>query len=204
MIQAIMRAALLTIALLLPGCSHPARDIALYDIAPAPTAQSLPFPILLEPFDSAPPYTRKELLYRLDYAGGQLRPYANSAWRTPPDILLAAALQQAGGGNLRTLDSSPQRARCALRVGLAHFEQVFSDEKNSRAEVEVHFTLVQLRNHRELKRDGLRLQVAAATSDARGGAQALQEAGQQAAGRIVTWLNESLAAPGTVRAACAP
>lgn len=201
---AMMRTALLALALLLPGCLRDTLDFAQYDITPAPVARPSAIIVLLEPFDSAPPYRGTELLYRLDYADGQLRPYANSAWRSSPDTLFARLLQQAGDGSLAMLEQSPQRARCTLRVGLAHFEQVFSNAKSSRAEVEVNFVLVQLRTRRELKRGSLRLQVPAATADAKGGAQAMQEASRQAADNILQQLSELLRAAGPARAACAP
>lgn len=204
MMRNAIRTALLAFALLLPGCSHNSREVALYDLGPAQTAQPLPFPVLLEPFDSAPPYMRKELLYRLDYAGEPLRPYAGSAWRIPPDSLFAELLLQTAKGSLLTVGPSPLRARCALHIGLARFEQAFSDEKNSKAEVEVNYSLVQLRTRRELKRGNVHESVAAATADAQGGAQALQEASRQAAAGIMMQVNELLAASAPAHAACAP
>lgn len=199
-----MRTLLLLIALMLAGCAASPRSVTLYDITPGQPAQKLPFPILLEPFGSAPSYMHREMLYRLDYAHAPLHPYANSAWRTSPDSMLGDLLSRTGNGSLPLLDQSPQRARCSLHAGLARFEQAFSEAKESHAEVEVNFALVQLRSRKELKRESLHLEIPAATADARGGALALQEASRQAADRIMVWLNGLLATPGPVRAACSP
>jgi len=68
------------------------------------------------------------------------------------------------------------------------------------------FSLMQLRNHRELGSSKLRFDVPAQTADAHGGAMALEKASHQAASQIVGWLNNSLAATASgnnvVRTAC--
>lgn len=199
---------LLLLGCLLSGCAPAPRHITLFSFYPSGTAQNLPAPVLLELIDSAPPYLSRDLLYRLSYADNQLHPYANSSWNAPPDSLLASELHHAGGANLLTLGESRQPARCALRVGITRFEQVFTDPGNSHAEVAVNFSLMQLRERLALKRDILQLKVAASTADARGGAQALETASRQAAEQIVKWTNDLLApaASGTnpIRAACMP
>lgn len=191
---------------LLLGCTPAPRDIAMFAIAPAPPVQSLPVSLLLAPIDAAPVYVGKDLLYRLSYADNQLYPYGSSRWSAPPAAMLASVLHQAAGGNLLALDQSRQLARCVLRIELTSFEQVFADAKNSRVELGLHFSLMQLRSQRELGSSKLRLEVPAQTADARGGAMALEKASHQAASRIVEWLNHSLApaASGTnpVRVAC--
>lgn len=200
------RACLILLVCVLQGCAPKQRDITLFAISPPTTVQSLPLPILLEAIDSAPAYMRNDLLYRLDYADARPHPYANSRWQASPDTMFASALLHAGGSKLLTLDQPTQHTRCALRVGLTGFEQAFNDQQNSYAELRVNFSLMQLRNRLELKRDSLYLKVPAATADARGGAQALQTASQQAAEQIIRWLNELLnpAASGSnpVYAAC--
>ena len=200
------RSALLLSGVLMLGCAPVSRNITVFTPAPAQPAQSLPVPLLLAPIDAAPVYMGKDLLYRLSYADNQLHPYSNSRWSEPPITLLASVLRQAGGGNLLVLDQSPQLARCTLRIELATFEQVFTGAQNSHAELGLHFSLIQLRNQRELRSSELRFDVPAQTADARGGAMALEKASHQAASQIIEWLNHSLAPTASganpVRAAC--
>lgn len=183
------------------GCAPAPRDITMFSLGPAQPAQNLPVPLLLAPIDAAPAYLSKDLLYRLGYADNQLRPYASSSWNAPPIAMLASVLRQTAGGNLLVLDQSRQLARCALRIELTSFEQVFADAQHSHAELEMQFSLMQLRTHRELERSKLRFDVSAQTADARGGAMALEKASHQAASQIVEWLNHSLASA-SIRAAC--
>ena len=200
------RGVLLLSGVLLLGCAPVPRNITVFALAPAQPAQSLPVPLLLAPIDAAPVYMGKDLLYRLSYSDNQSHPYSNSRWNESPITLLASVLRQAGGGNLLALDQSNQLARCTLRIELTTFEQVFADAQNSHAELGLHFSLIQLRNQRELGNSKLRFDVPAQTADARGGAMALEKASHQAASQIIEWLNHSLAltASGTnlVRAAC--
>ena len=191
---------------ILLGCAPAPRDIAVFALAPAQYAQNLSVPLLLAPIGTAPVYMSKDLLYRLSYADNQLHPYGNSRWIALPTAMFASALRQAAGGNLLALDQSRQLARCALHIELISFEQVFTDAKSSHAELGLHFSLMQLRNQRELGSSKLRLEVPAQTADARGGAMALEKASHQAANQIVEWMDRSLApaASGTnpVRVAC--
>lgn len=197
-----MRRGALLFALVLMGCAPAPRDITLFSLSPAQPAASLPVPLLLAPIDAAPAYLSKDLLYRLGYADNQLHPYANSSWNAPPIAMLASVLRQTAGGKLLVLDQSRQLARCTLRIELTSFEQVFTDAKNSHAELGLQFSLMQLRTHRELGRSKLRFDVPAQTADARGGAMALEKASHQAASQIVEWLNHSLASDASTRTAC--
>lgn len=196
-----MRQGALLLGFILMGCTPAPRDITLFTLGPAQPAPSLPVPLLLAPIDAAPTYLSKDLLYRLGYADNQLRPYASSSWSAPPITMFASVLRQTAGGNLLVLDQSRQLARCTLRIELTSFEQVFSDAQHSHAELGLQFSLIQLRNHRELERSKLRFDVPAQTADARGGAMALEKASHQAASQIVEWLNHSLASTAT-RTAC--
>jgi len=200
------RSFLLLCGFVLAGCAPTPRSITVFAPAPAQPAQSLPIPLLLAPIDTAPVYMGKDLLYRLSYTDNQLHPYSNSSWNEPPIAIFASNLRQAGGANLRILDQSHQLSRCALHIELISFEQVFTDAQNSHAELSLKFSLMQLRNHRELGSSKLRLDVPAQTADAHGGAMALEKAGHQAASQIVGWLNNSLASTASgnnvVRTAC--
>jgi phospholipid/cholesterol/gamma-HCH transport system substrate-binding protein/cholesterol transport system auxiliary component len=191
---------------ILLGCAPAPRDITIYALAPVPAAPNLSMPMLLAPIGTAPTYMSKDLLYRLSYEDNQLHPYGNSRWNAPPVAMLASVLRQAVGGNLLVLNQSRQLARCVLRIELTSFEQVFADAKNSRAELGLNFSLMQLRSQRELGSSKLRLEVPAQTADARGGAMALEKASHQAASQIVEWLNHSLAPTASganpVRVAC--
>jgi cholesterol transport system auxiliary component len=199
---------LLLLGFILLGCTHAPRDITLFTSAPAQPAQRLPVPVplLLAPIDAAPVYMGKDLLYRLSYVDNQLHSYGNSSWSAPTSVLFAAVLHQTGGDNLLTLGQSHQPAHCALHIEIISFEQVFTDAQNSHAEFDLHFSLMQLLNHRELGGSKLHLEIPAPTADARGGALALDKASHQAADQIVEWLNHSLAptSSGTnsVRTAC--
>ena len=184
---------MILLGLILLGCAPTRRDISWFSFAPA-QRQNLPVPLLLAPIDSSPAYMSKDMLYRMSYADNQLHPYSNSSWNASPIDLFAAVMQQTGGNNLLALDQSRQIARCALRIEITHFEQVFTGTQNSHAELDLNFTLIQLRNHRELGNSKLSFKVPAQTADARGGALALDMASHQAANRIVEWLNSSLAA----------
>ncbi|MDD2915125.1 MAG: ABC-type transport auxiliary lipoprotein family protein [Gallionella sp.] len=189
--------------LMLAGCAPTPRDITMYGLASARPAPGLPVSLLLAPVDAAPVYLSKDLLYRLGFADNQLHPYSNSSWNAPPVTLFATVLRQTAGGNLLTLDQSFQTARCALHIELTGFEQVFTDAQHSHAEIGMDFSLMQLRNRRELARSKLRFEVPAQSADARGGAMALEQASHQAASRIVAWLNQSLAsADHSMRSAC--
>ncbi len=197
---------LLLLGFILTGCAHTQRDVTVFAPAAAQSAQNLPVPLLLAPIDSAPAYMSKDLLYRLSYADNQLYSYANSNWNAPPIELFASVMRQTGGDNLLTLDQSHQIAHCALHIEFTTFEQVFTDAQKSHAELGMHFSLIQLRNHRELGRSNLHFEIPAQTADARGGALALEEASQQAAIQIVEWLNHSLvpttSGANPVRTAC--
>jgi ABC-type uncharacterized transport system auxiliary subunit len=207
-----MRRGVLLLGLILPGfilqgCAPPVtRDIMIFALAPAKPAQSLSVSVLLAPIGAAPAYLGKDLLYRLGYADNQLHPYSNSRWGAPPIDMLASVLRQAAGGNLLMLDQSQQLARCTLRIELTTFEQVFTDAQNSHAELGLHFSLIQLRNQRELGSSKLHFDIPAQTADAQGGAIALEKASHQAASQITEWLNHSLdpAVSGInpIRAAC--
>lgn len=196
-----MKRGALLLGFILMGCAPAPRDITLFALGPAQPATSLPVPLLLAPIDAAPAYLSKDLLYRLGYTDNQLRPYASSSWNAPPIAMLASVLRQTAGGKLLVLDQSRQLARCTLHIELTSFEQVFTDAKNSHAELGLQFSLMQLRTHRELGRSKLRFDVTAQTADARGGAMALEKASHQAASQIVEWLNHSLADAST-RTAC--
>jgi ABC-type uncharacterized transport system auxiliary subunit len=184
---------LFLLCLILPGCVPHPRDVTLFALAPAQPGQNLTVPLLLAPIDSAPIYMSKDMLYRLNYTDNQLHPYGGSSWNAPPIDLFASVMRQTGGDNLLTMDQFTQSARCALRIELTSFEQVFTDAQNSHAELDLHFSLMQLRNHRELARSKLHMEVTAQTADARGGAQALDKASHQAASQIIGWLNHALA-----------
>lgn len=187
------RCILLLIGFVLSGCAPTPRNITVFAPAPAQPAQSLPVSLLLAPIDAAPAYMGKDLLYRLGYADNQLHPYRNSSWNSPPVSLLTSVLRQTGGSNLLILDQSPQLAHCALHINLTTFEQVFTDVRNSHAEIGLQFSLMQLRNHHELMHSKLHIDIPAQTADAHGGAMALEKASHQAATQIVEWLNDSLA-----------
>lgn len=197
---------LILLSFMLSGCAPAPRDITMFAMAPVPPAQNIPISLLLAPVGAAPVYMSKDLLYRLSYAENQLYSYGNSKWSAPPAAMFASVLRQAAGSNLLVLDQSQQLARCTLRIELTSFEQVFTDAKNSHAELGLHFHLMRLRDRRELGSSKLRLEIPAQTADARGGAMALEKASHQAASQIIEWLNRSLVptAPGTnpIRAAC--
>jgi len=192
----------------LSGCAPPMpRDITVFAVAPVqPAVQELSIPLLLAPVDAAPVYMGKDMLYRLRYGDNKLQSYSDNRWNMPPILMLASVLRQAGGKNLLTLEQSNQTARCALHIGLNAFEQVFIDEQNSHIELDLQFSLIQLRNKRELGGGKLHFDIPAQTPDARGGALALEMASHQAAAQIVERMNNLLvplvSGANPIRAAC--
>jgi len=188
-----IKIALLLSAVLLASCAPATRKLTEFTLSPAQPVPALPLVLLLAPIDVAPVYMDKDLLYRLNYADGQLHAYANSRWYAPPIAMFAQTLRQTAGDNLLELDYSAQRTRCTLRLELGAFEQVFSDAHHSHAELKVNFSLLQLHNHLELGHDKLHIKIAADTADAHGGAKALDQASRQAARQIIAWLKHRFA-----------
>jgi len=123
------------------------------------------------------------LQYRLAYDSPTRRyGYRDSRWAAPPGELVAQLLRKA------VIAPAPGAGGCRLRVALEEFEQRFDAPQASRAVLALHAELVAPRGGARIAARRFELERAAASADARGGAQALAQAAAALAGEVRAWL----------------
>lgn len=133
------------------------------------------------------------MYYRLDYRGdSRVSAYASSDWIAPPATLLEPLLQRAivGGGNWRAVigPRNPATADASLRIRLDDFSQAFPRPDHSEAVIDATATLIDNHDDSVIAQKHFRIEVAASSADAEGGAKALDEASGQLAARVQQWL----------------
>lgn len=165
---------------------------------PAPSAA----PLLLGKVSAhGLPANSQAVLYRYAYADAQqLRAYQQARWSQPVPQLLGQQLRQQLELRRPVLEEgfSPARLRqeqqapLALQVDVLQFEQVFTSEAQSHAQVRLRATLwaPQPQGDRLLGQRTFEYQRPAPTPDAAGGAWALAQAAQAAVAAIDSWLSQ--------------
>ncbi|RMX14891.1 hypothetical protein EBQ34_08240 [Vandammella animalimorsus] len=165
---------------------------------PAPSAA----PLLLGKVSAhGLPANSQAVLYRYAYADAQqLRAYQQARWSQPVPQLLGQQLRQQLELRRPVLEEgfSPARLRqeqqapLALQVDVLQFEQVFTSETQSHAQVRLRATLwaPQPQGDRLLGQRTFEYQRPAPTPDAAGGAWALAQAAQAAVAAIDSWLSQ--------------
>ncbi|WP_238945013.1 ABC-type transport auxiliary lipoprotein family protein [Vandammella animalimorsus] len=185
-----------------------AKGAAMADSAAAaqPSAQQQPAPsaapLLLGKVSAhGLPANSQAVLYRYAYADAQqLRAYQQARWSQPVPQLLSQQLRQQLELHRPVLEDgfSPARLRqeqqapLALQVDVLQFEQVFTSETQSHAQVRLRATLwaPQPQGDRLLGQRTFEYQRPAPTPDAAGGAWALAQAAQAAVAAIDSWLSQ--------------
>ncbi|PAT38430.1 hypothetical protein CK625_02790 [Vandammella animalimorsus] len=147
------------------------------------------------------PANSQAVLYRYAYADAQqLRAYQQARWSQPVPQLLGQQLRQQLELRRPVLEEgfSPARLRqeqqapLALQVDVLQFEQVFTSQTQSHAQVRLRATLwaPQPQGDRLLGQRTFEYQRPAPTPDAAGGAWALAQAAQAAVAAIDSWLSQ--------------
>lgn len=136
------------------------------------------------------------MYYRLDYRGdNRLSAYASSDWISPPATLLEPLLQRAiaAGGGWRAVigPRNPAIADASLQIRLDDFSQVFPQPGHSDAVIDATATLIDDHDDGVIAQKHFRIEVAASSADAGGGAKALGTAAAQFATRVQRWLETS-------------
>ncbi|MGH8190652.1 MAG: ABC-type transport auxiliary lipoprotein family protein [Rhodanobacteraceae bacterium] len=189
--------------LLLGGCIHSTKPVfvrhyGLGGAEPAAATAGLASPsrrkILQVTSISVPPWlSGTGMVYRLDYRDdGRLSTYGRSNWVAPPATLLEPLIQNTlaaagtwravvGPGSLATADAS-------LHLQLDDFSQAFAQPDRSTGILDATATLIDNHDGNVIAQKHFRIEVAAATPDAQGGAKALGEASRKFATRLQQWL----------------
>ena len=127
--------------------------------------------------------------YRLSYAdASQLREYARSRWAGPPARMIEQRLTQ----RLGRASSGAARSRCALRLELAEFSQIFASPQDSIGLLQGQ-ALWLGPNRQPLAERPLSISSPATTPDARGGVAALRESIERLADELLAWEQTLLA-----------
>ncbi|NMM38410.1 MAG: ABC transporter [Glaciimonas sp.] len=185
---------------LISGCASHAAPPNLYDFGPlhasaantdsTGTIAGAPLQsISIASVDAPAALNSPLMLYRLNYVNDlQTRSYANSRWSMTPAQLLEqrikARLAQAGTVVLSGRESTDTLP--TLRIELDEMIQSFSSLNQSQAQLALRATLSKGRTL--LAQKSFRQQIAAASADAAGGAQAMASASDALIGEIMAWL----------------
>jgi uncharacterized lipoprotein YmbA len=125
-----------------------------------------------------------QMLYRLAYQDPRaLTPYATSRWAGTPASMLTLRLRQQLG--------SVPGAKCALSSSLTEFSQTFDSARASRALLNVHTVLTSSGSPQQRLQKEIRLEKAAVTADATGGAAAFAQLAAELAKTVDAWIGES-------------
>lgn len=140
------------------------------------------------------------MYYRLDYRhDGRLSAYGRSDWVAPPATLLEPLIQKSiiAGGGWRAVvgPGDPASAEASLHLRLDDFSQAFAGPERSSSIVDATATLIDNRDDSVIAQKHFRVEVAASTPDAQGGAQALGQASRHFAAQLARWLRA--AGPGS-------
>jgi cholesterol transport system auxiliary component len=131
------------------------------------------------------------MYYRLDYRDdNQLAAYAQSDWIAPPAAMLEPILRRslAGGGWRAVIGPrNPATADASLQLRLDDFSQAFAQPGESEGVLDATATLIDSHNDRVIAQKHFHVEVAAATADAQGGAEALAEASRKFAAQVQGW-----------------
>lgn len=147
---------------------------------------------------SVPPWLEGTAMhYRLDYRhDDRLASYGRSDWVAPPATMLEDLIRNtvAAGDDWRAVvgPDSTATADADLHLRLENFGQVFAQPDQSAALIEATATLVDDHDGEVMAQKHFRIEIAASTPDAQGGAKALGEAGRRFADRLERWLGAAV------------
>ena len=137
------------------------------------------------------------MYYRLDYRNDdRLAAYAQSDWIAPPASLLEPILRHAlasGGWRAVVGPRNPATADASLQLRLDDFSQAFAQPGESKGVLDATATLIDNHNDSVIAQKHFHIEVAAATSDAQGGAKALAVASRRFASQLRRWAQASAA-----------
>lgn len=134
--------------------------------------------------------------YRLAYdENNRLAAYAYSDWVAPPATLLEPlirdALASASGWQAVVGPGAPAAVDASLYLRLGNFSQVFGQPQQSFGVIELTATLIASHSEQVLAQKDFRVQVAAPTPDAQGGAKALARASRQLVVQLQRWVQSA-------------
>ncbi len=181
---------MLLAALLLAGCAikpDNGRSMAVYDfgLPAARTEGEGEWPQIALEVVAPPWFDALNVDYRLAYDDPlKQREYSGSRWAGAPGMLLAQRLRQRLG---MASSSGNAAASCLLRFELQEFSQVFDAPTQSRGVLQGTASLIDARKQRIAGKDFL-IDKPAASQDARGGVDALVEAGSELSSQLAVWL----------------
>jgi cholesterol transport system auxiliary component len=183
--------ALLLAVLLTTGCASRRGDaVQIYDfgiaLAPASAAADSVF---VTDVRAADWLDTTDMYYRLTFRDPRaLASYANSRWAGTPAAMLTVRLRQSIGN--ASVVRTPQ-VKCVLGLNLAEFSQVFASGNASHAVLHVQATLAENATAGRNANREFRLERAAPTADAAGGAAAFSEIAVALSGDLRAWISEA-------------
>lgn len=148
---------------------------------------------------SVPPWLEgTAMYYRLDYRNDhRLAAYGHSDWIAPPATLLENLVQNTitADGDWRAVvgPGSTAMADADLHLKLEDFSQVFAQANQSAGIIEATATLTGSHDGNVLAQKHFRIDIAASTADAQGGAKALSKASRRFAAQLARWLQTAAA-----------
>lgn len=172
--------------LLLAGCGGLPKagpQAAIYDFGITPAEMStVILPVKLTSIEAAPGLEGSEMRYRLAYQNPtRVFAYTESRWVAPPDRLISKRIGQ-------RLRSTPS-AQCLLYISLEIFDQVFDSSDSSEGVVQLHATLSAGRSKPPFAQTRVEKKITSKSADARGGAEALTSATDEAISSVFDWAN---------------
>lgn len=190
-------------ALVLGGCMNTTRTrftthYTLGEPAPAIASARHGQKVLRISRISVPPWLEGTTMhYRLDYRhDNRLAAYGRSDWIAPPATMLEDLIRNtiAAGDNWRAVigAGSTATADADLHLQLENFSQVFAQPDQSAGLIEATATLVDDGDGSVMAQKHFRVEIAAPTPDAQGGAKALGEASRQFATQLERWLGTAV------------
>ncbi|HWQ39201.1 MAG TPA: ABC-type transport auxiliary lipoprotein family protein [Burkholderiales bacterium] len=178
------RLLLLALGAALVACAARTADpVRTYDFGLPIGASSAPAGVHVRPVQAPEWLDRQDMLYRLAYRDSRvLEPYAAARWAGTPPAMLTLKLRQALG------ESDPRATPCVLSVELEEFSQVFDAPDASRAVLFARASLREAHGQRRSESTTWRLERAAPTADAAGGAAAFSELASELTGKLREWI----------------
>lgn len=159
-------------------------EAARYDLGIPVTAGAAALPLKSLDVQSVSWLSGSAMHYRLVHAEPlQRQSFLESRWAAPPGELLESFLK-------RRLVASGDGGGCRLQLALDELEQGFDDAQRSQVVMELRASLLAPRGGDILARRAFRIQKAATSADARGGAAAAREAARALGDELAAWLDE--------------
>lgn len=184
---------ILLLVILLGGCvgikARPSP--AVYDFGLAAASATEPqsaTQFLIEDISAPESLNSNRIRYRLNYENAaRVYSYTESRWLAPPAELLTHRLRL-----LVSVEPAPQS--CTLKMQLAAFDHVFDSPTASKGVVIIFAELVNTKTRKSIVSQHIEESVAAQSQDARGGVDALKNAGDKALINTLAWGKSAAAA----------